>query len=230
MIRSGFRRSLSTLLSGSVNIALMVLAVFLGVGMSLIVPINPASADSGGGVAGRIISGNFFGVQNSNTVTDAYVPINKWINSSYVRSADGYNGVELGWKESPDNSRYPIAVRMLDGQYSEQVLSPAMNVGTNHTFKIVSRVIPGEFEWDYYIDGVKYLSWVHYAGSFSEVWAAQERSTGSRGSSHFWALKYADPNLTFYSWYTMNLAYDTDDIYIACKVSNTELWVKESCP
>lgn len=206
-------------------------AVSLGLLMALI-PTSKAGAVAQYGTAGRMLSGTFYGVRARNTVTNATVVSNyQWVDSSYVRSADGFNGVEVGWIEKPDNVRNAFAVVVYNGSLSYHNLGPAMNVGSNHIFAVQSQSIPGEFQWNYYVDSTYYWAYTHYAGSFSQVWSAQERVDPTTGTtSHFWSLQYGTSGGTWASWYTLDTSYDTDPSFSLCVVTTTEFWVKPSCP
>lgn len=206
-------------------------SILLGLAMALVIPIQSAYAQAVYGPVGYMTAGPgqaYFGVSGGNTISDPSVAY-KWVNSIYVREYAN-NGVEIGWAESPNNTRFAFAVRMYNGSYSEQPLPPVMNVGTNHVFRIQSREIPSGYLWDYYVDGRVEWGYTHWRSNWSQVWAALERDGSSTGAnSHFWGLAYGTYTGLQVPWNSMQTS-DGDPSYNPCKVSNIELWIKPSCP
>ncbi len=182
-----------------------------------------------------IARGSFYGNQGRNTTTDPTVCNDNqqnqsaFINSIYV-FRNGIDGVELGWFENPDEGRRFFGVRVMNGHYERHVYDSA-SPSTNHTYRLVSEVVPGgDKQWRYYVDGSQKDVWFHLFDAGPEIAAAQERhSRNDSGQTHWWNLKYADVYRNFYNWPNWNRVDDNDPDYRSCKISNTEFWVKTSC-
>lgn len=172
-------------------------------------------------------SGSFYGNSTRNRVGDPNVS-HLWVNSIYVDKDSG-NLIEVGWAEEPNNVRSAFTVRLYNGVYYES--SPfSISVNADHTFKSVSRTVPGGFEWAIQIDGTERWAWSHHYSAGGYVRAVQERdSTCDDSTTHFWSLQYANLDRNFASWYKMDNNADNDSEYTACVIANTEFWVKTAC-
>lgn len=178
----------------------------------------------------------FYGVQGSNTTIDPIIcddfqpGESDFVNSIYVYM-DWLNGIELGWLEEAGGAgRRFFGVRVKNGYYERHVYDAVLPF-TNHTYKMVSKVVPGgDTEWEYYVDGDRKDSWFHLFQYGVAVAAAQERhSLQDIGQTHWWGLKYADYWRNFYNWSWWTRVQDNDPYYQVCFVSPAEFWVKTSC-
>ncbi|MDY7041098.1 MAG: hypothetical protein SVX38_09570 [Chloroflexota bacterium] len=183
-----------------------------------------------------IARGSFYGNQGRNTTTDPAVcddhqpGESDFVNSIYVYR-NGIDGVELGWLEEADGvGRRFFGVRVMNGYYQRHVYD-FVSPSTNHTYKLVSEIVPGgDKQWRYYVDDSQKDVWFHLFDAGPEIAAAQERhSRSDSGQTHWWNLKYANYSRVFSPWPNWSYVYDNDPDYRSCKISNTEFWVKTSC-
>ncbi len=183
------------------------------------------------------VNGTFYGNSGYNTTTDPTVcddtiyRESAWVNSIYVHE-DQTDGVEIGWVKGPDRGLVFFGVRVMGGVYTEHLYGP-VSPSTSHTDKLVSEVVAGDRRWKYIVDGSVKEIWGHHFVAGSAIRAAQERHSlqdSSYGNTHYWTLKYADSSRSFHPWPNWTTVGDGDPDYASCKVSNTEFWVKRSCP
>jgi len=198
-------------------------------------PVSAASCKDGYFAVGGY-DGSGYGVGGRLHVTDPNT-VCMWSNQVGV-SFNVNNWVEGGWQESPYNfgnsGKHPFTFKKRAGVgYVKLFPDIWLSVGSNPRFRLVSRVIPGEYEWDFY-KGTQWLwSWAMSYG-VGQVQAQQERwnhADGEQGGqpageSHIWSLERADYSRNWIGWsYLEGKDMDVDYRYFEYFWDNSQFWV-----